>query len=103
MILFHRTNAAAAHRILSDGFRDGVGAYMTAQEWSGVWLSDVPLDANEGAFGGTLFRLDLPEEMIADYEWKEEGKGYREWLVPARLVNEKATGICVVDVDEDDE
>jgi hypothetical protein len=40
--------------------------------------------------------------MIAEYEWVQEGKGvgYREWLIPAWLVNEKASGLCVVDEDE---
>jgi hypothetical protein len=43
----------------------------------------VPLDVNEGAEGDTLLRIDLsmPESDIADYEWIEEGKPYREWLI----------------------
>jgi hypothetical protein len=95
MILYHRTNAAAA--ILSEGFRDGGGTFLTTEWWTGVWLSNVPLDGNEGADGDTLLRLELPEQMIADYEVIEDGKPYREWLVPARLINEKAGGLCVVE------
>jgi hypothetical protein len=101
MILYHRTSATAAERILCDGFRDGVGPYLTPEEHSGVWLSNVPLDCNEGADGDTLLRVELPEQAIADFEWIEDGKPYREWLVPARLINEKASGLCVVN--EDDE
>jgi hypothetical protein len=54
MILYHRTNTAAAQSILRHGFRDGRGTYMTAQEWSGVWVSNIPLDWNEGAKGDIL-------------------------------------------------
>jgi hypothetical protein len=92
MILYHRTTAANAEQILRDGFRDGVGSYLTDRNWSGVWLSDVPLDINEGAEGDTLLRvkLQMAEQAIADYELVEEGKPYREWLIPARLINERA-------------
>ena len=33
--------------------------------------------------------LDLAEEDIAGYEWIQESFGYREWLVPAELLNAK--------------
>jgi hypothetical protein len=86
---FHRTDDANA--ILSSGFKDGTGNYLTTNEYSGVWLSNIPLDANEGAFGGTLLlvELDLAEADLAQFEWIEEGKGFREWLIPAALVNSK--------------
>src|SRR5205814_9679817 len=96
MILYHRTHAAIAELILRDGFRDGTGTYLTTEEHSGVWLSNVLLDIIEGADGDTLLRLDLPEHTIADYEWIEDGKTYREWLVPARLIIAQASGLCVV-------
>jgi hypothetical protein len=63
----------------------------------GVWLSNVPLDGNEGANGDTLMQLELLERTIADYEWIEDGAPYREWLVPAQLVDGKASGLCVVE------
>jgi hypothetical protein len=97
MILYHRTHAAIAEKILRDGFHDGRGTYMTTEEHSGIWLSNVPLDINEGAKGDTLLQLELSEQTIADYEWIEDGKPYREWLVPAQLVNGKASGLCIVD------
>jgi hypothetical protein len=35
--------------------------------------------------------MDLSESDLADYEWieegNEEGKSYREWLIPAALIN----------------
>lgn len=54
-----------------------------------MWLSDSPLDENEGASGDIVLEvtIDLPESKVAQYEWVEEGKGYREFLVPAELIN----------------
>ncbi len=92
MELYHRTTQERAEKILSGGFRDGRGRYGVlgaVSEYSGVWVSDVPLDVNEGAEGDVLFRihLDLPEDDLAYYEWVEDGKCYREWLVPADVLN----------------
>ncbi len=85
MKLYHRTDHAK--EILAEGFRDGRGKYMTDQEWEGVWLSEVPLNCNEGASGNTLMSIDIPDEIIKDCEWSEEDKTYREFLVPAEIVN----------------
>ena len=30
---------------------------------------------------------DIPENVIAEYEWIEEGKGFREFLIPGEVVN----------------
>ena len=88
MRLYHRTNAAA--RIVEHGFRDGIGGYLTNGQHTGVWISDLPLDEAEGAMGEALFALDIEEAFIAVYEWIEEGKPYREWMVPAALLNSQA-------------
>ena len=103
MILYHRTTKASARKIFRGGFRDRSGTYGTSRTHRGVWLSNMPLDCNEGAWGDILLQIDLPEQAIADYEWiEEEGKPYREWLVPARLITKQAqTKIIVVDEDEE--
>jgi len=71
--LFDVTSAANASRILADGFADGHDSYLTDQDFSGVWLSDRPLDANEGAWGDTVlkvtFRCDLAD--LTEYKWIE--------------------------------
>jgi hypothetical protein len=87
MRLYHRTTKAAAEAILRDGFRNGRGSYLTAQEHEGVWVSDQPLDANEGAGGSALLSVEIPEDVVAQYEWAEVGRGFREFLVPAEVVN----------------
>ena len=100
LVLYHRTTTSAAQQIVAEGFRDGEGYYMTANLHRGVWLSDRPLDANEGTLGETLLRveMDCTEGDIAKWEWVEEGRGYREWLVPADIVNDLAR----VRIDPDD-
>ena len=91
--LFHVTTATTAAAILAEGFRDGSGGYGTAEEFTGVWLSDRPLDVNEGAEGDTalMISFSIPLSALANYEWIEEGKGYREWLVPAEIIGRHAT------------
>ncbi|VVB63108.1 Uncharacterised protein [uncultured archaeon] len=101
MKLYHRTTEERAGSILRRGFKDGAGRYMTEASHEGVWLSDRPLDSNEGAWGDTLLEvsLDLEAKDLDPYEWVEEGKSYREWFIPATIVNAKGK-CCIVD-DED--
>jgi len=103
MKLYHRTVDQAAAAILDQGFRDATGGYMTTHDHAGVWLSDMPLDANEGAVGDVLLEviLDVGDDVLGRYEWVEEGKRYREFLVPAVVVNRHGT-VRVVDGDEED-
>jgi hypothetical protein len=96
MILYHRTSAANAAQILRNGFRDGVGHYLTDQEWVGAWVSNVSPEVNEGAEGDTLLQVELSEQAVADYEWIEEDEPYREWLVLADLIDGQAS-VHVVD------
>jgi hypothetical protein len=89
--LFHRTTAGSARAILASGFKDAVGTYLTDRLERGVWLSNVPLDCNEGASGDTLLEVRIARWRVARYEWKEPGKPYREFLVPARVLNARAS------------
>ena len=86
------TTQAAAENILRDGFRDAVGRYLTDRERSGVWVSDRPLDMNERNEGGeVVLQIDIAEDLLAEFEWVEEGKPFREWLVPAAVLNDAGT------------
>jgi hypothetical protein len=88
--VFHRTTIEAATSILTAGFTDSTGSYMMANTTlTGVFVSDVPLDANEGAHGDALLLITLADGTdIGDMEIIEEGKGYREWCVPASILNQ---------------
>jgi hypothetical protein len=98
MVLFHCTELQSAQAILKNGFVDGP-VYPELLNICGVWLSDRPLDCNEGAWGSVLLevQMDLQETELADFELGEEGKTYREWCVPAALVNQAAVARRVAD------
>jgi hypothetical protein len=91
MIVYHATrNRETLTAIVTNGFIDVGGTYLTDQWWEGVWLSDRPLSTGEGGLSGDepLLRLDIPENALAEHEWVNEPfMGYREWLVPAAIVN----------------
>jgi hypothetical protein len=105
MRLYHRTTAEAAATILGTGFVDREGYYGHEDDAGepvrlcGVWVSDVPLDANEGAKGDTLLvvNLRMPLSSLADYELIEAGKTYREWCIPAAVLNQMASIAIVTD------
>ncbi len=92
MTLYHSTTLAAAKVICADGFKDNTRNYLTGSKHTGVWLSNYPLDENEGCKGNTVLVVSgLDESGIAEYEWIEQGKPYRDWLVPARMLNGRVT------------
>lgn len=88
MKLFHRTDAGEA--ILATGFRDAEGSYLSNTTMRGVFLADVPVDDNEGSTGDELLEV-LIDTDISDYELVEEGKPFREWCIPAQLLNDHGT------------
>jgi|1185.fasta_scaffold225216_2 hypothetical protein len=102
MLCYHTTDAAEA--ILRHGFRDATGSYMFVNfELTGVWLGDWPMDINEGAQGDQVLRVEFPNDVdLGDFELVEEHKPYREWCVPAALINARASVTLMSDdgVDE---
>jgi hypothetical protein len=90
MKLFHRTNSKNAANILKHGFRDTTGSYMMNTNVTGVWVSDEILDEQAGAGGDAILQIEVKASKrdFDCFEVKEEGKPYREWCVPARLLNE---------------
>ena len=101
MRLYHRTPAGQA--ILAGGFRDATGSYMlVGLELTGVWLSNVPLDSNEGAKGDDLLEVTFPDGSdLSEFEIVQDGWGYREWCVPAALINATATVRMLTEEEED--
>jgi hypothetical protein len=101
MICYHTTDAADA--ILRHGFRDATGSYMLVKfELTGVWLGDSPMDINEGATGDQVLKVEFPDDVDLDgFEVVEEDKPYREWCVPAALINARAT-VTLMNEDEVD-
>jgi len=83
MKAYHVTSTEAAAAIESDGFGDLTGTYQSDHEWTGVRISNRALDCSEGVYGEADFEMTVEPQAIADFEWTEEDRGYREWLVPA--------------------
>ncbi len=104
MKLFHIASKANRKAILEGGFRDTMGYHHAGQEWSGVWVSSEPLGWSQRQYlngANTLFAIEIPEDVISEFEWVEEAKTIREWLIPAALLN--SYGPPVVTDDYDDE
>ena len=93
--LYHLTTSRAAKSILSNGFRDGTGTYLTDREWKGVWLTNEP-DLVEGAKGDRVLRVRLRISLkgLRKFEWPDPRGPYREWLVPALFLKQ-----CLLSID----
>ena len=84
MKLYHWTlNKKAVEK---NGFVDG-GEY-SAHGIRGVWFADQILGSLDGVDkGSNLLTVEIPEDIIKPFEWKDKGAGYREWCIPAKIVN----------------
>jgi hypothetical protein len=92
MKFYHRTTAEFADAILAGGFMDYTSNYMTSASHTGVWLSNTPVDEGDvipAVMNSLLLvEISLSEKELAEYEWVQEGSGsYREWLIPASVIN----------------
>ncbi len=85
MLIYHRTHAVEA--IFRDGFHDTTGRRLSTDDSRGVWVADRQLDTSDGAAGGALLGLVIPDAVFAAYERVENRKPYREALIPACELN----------------
>jgi hypothetical protein len=91
MIFYHQTSAAGAKAILVSAFRNGVRSHgLVNFELRGVWISQEPVGMVQlNGREPRLLEIKLPDNLdISEYELIEEGKPYREWCVPAELINQ---------------
>ena len=92
MRLFHSTSRVAAALVTRDGFRDAV-FMQEVPGVVGVCVSDRPLDAGDGVARSTevCFVVSVPPGTdLSSFEVVEERRpsnAYREWLVPAEVLN----------------
>ena len=92
-IFFHRTTPEDARSVIESGFKNGSGYFLSNRIWTGVWLSSVPIGSDHGAEGDALLmvELEIDDGELARWEWVAEGRTYREWLIPANILNKCAT------------
>jgi len=52
-------------------------------------VANVPLAPDQGVKGSVILQIniDLSEQELSDYEWKEVRLDHREWLIPAQVLN----------------
>jgi hypothetical protein len=101
--LYHRTQPENAEAILRAGFKDETGTYFTANEHTGVWLYNFPVSPWDLSYlGPTLLMvtLRLSEADIEQFEWVEEFKPHRGWLIPAQMINANSTVEMLTEADE---
>jgi hypothetical protein len=93
MKLYHRTTRANADLILREGFRNEEERYTSDFSDEGVWFSDVPRDAVECDPDEVVVAIDVgfSARSLSTFECSEDETAYREWLIPAALVNSKMT------------
>jgi hypothetical protein len=93
VIFYHRTNAENAREIVESGFTNSSGYFLSNRIWTGVWLSSVPVDGEGAGDDAALLmvKLNLKDSELSKWEWASEGRPYREWLIPAGIVNKCAT------------
>lgn len=100
MKVFFNHRAALIEVILRFGFTDDILRSADFAEVEGVELRGTAPDPNEGCLmppAGATIVLDIPEAELAPHEalaegWEADGfrhagLGYREFVVPARIVN----------------
>src|SRR2546423_1551427 len=94
MRLYHVTDRDSVERILEQGFEDAEVIHDDSELQIGVWLADRCLAGEEdvgprlGPVPDVALSIDLPSEVVEPFERPEPGKPYREFCVPARLLNE---------------
>ena len=88
--LFHVTSKEAASAIVAGGFVTPAGHYGYLGDLRGCFVSAAPLSVMEGAKGDTALEVIIdstPEQMFYEWEIIEDFKPYREWCIPAEILN----------------
>jgi hypothetical protein len=106
VVLFHRTTIADARQIVRNGFEDLRWAFGHEDELSevvkatGVWLSERPLEADEGPGGDAQLEvvLDLAEDTLSAFELDGVLWDTRLWVVPSAMLNPHAS-VRILEVD----
>ena len=98
MRLYHVTDRGSAELIAEQGFEDAEVIHDDRELSIGVWLSDRCLAGEDdvgprlGPVPDVALLLDIPAEDVEPYERTDPQKPYREFCVPADVVNEHEIG-----------
>jgi hypothetical protein len=92
MTLYNVPRPEYVSAIERDGFHDYAKEWHEGKLLLGVRLSVVPL-WELWLPNPVAFVFDLKPESLAAYECTTEHHGYRQWVVPARIVNQANRGL----------
>ena len=85
MKLYHPTLHSV--EILRDGFGERSGTYLTETDYSGVWMFDRIVDKRlGGGHGAVMLELEIPEAVALPFETLGD-LPYRQFLMPAAILN----------------
>jgi len=98
-LLFHRTLVSLARAILKEGFGDEKWGFGDDQHTGraltavGVWLTDQPVDPDDGPPGAAVLEVELnmSDEELATFEVHGVLDEARLFVVPARVVNPRSS------------
>ena len=96
MRLYHVTDRDSAEGIVSDGFKDAEVIHDDSELLIGVWLADRCLAGEDdvgprlGPVPDVALSVELSDDLVERYERADPAKPYREFCVPATLLNDYA-------------
>ena len=97
--LYHRTSIAGARGIVKNGFENQRWQFENEEpevgevkKTVGVWLSDRPLEGDEGPPGDAVLEvaMDVSEEALELFQLEGLVWDTRLWIIPAELLNDRA-------------
>jgi hypothetical protein len=94
MRLYHVTDRASAETIIDDGFKDAEVIHDDSELLIGVWLADRCIAGEDdvgprlGPVADVAISIELPVDAVEGYEHTDSAKAYREFCLPASLLNE---------------
>lgn len=104
--LYHRTTIGDARAIVQNGFEnqkwrfEHEDASTEVKKALGVWLSDRPLDGEDGPPGDAMLEvvMDASEESLELFQLQGAVWDAKLWIVPAEVVNARST-VRILSVD----
>jgi len=108
MLIFHTTTSENAEQIRLNGFVDPQGMVVENHDCvpteEGTYFADQAVaDGSLDSGASFYFQIEIPEDIIDEYEETDdanEAVAYREWVIPANIVNEYFTDRTIYDLEE---
>jgi len=88
VLVFHVTPKHTVASVWRRGFEVQASITSRVGTWSGVWVTDGFFDQRDCAARSlSIVEIACDAQQLSRFEYVEEGKPYRDWLVPASILN----------------